>query len=144
VVLQAFGERERFSDEPRATLSQGTPEPFDVIGQAIALAAGDVLTGRDHVSIRLEEVGAAQGVIADLFGQRLPQAFGCEVGSIPDDHRQDTSGLGIENRPNPKDLLLRPYETPHFVGFDHHLGFFLAGTSGGGGGGSSFHKESSR
>ena len=130
MVFQAFGERERLSDESRTTLSQGAPEPFDVVGQAITLACWKMLTGRDHVPIRLEEVGAAQGVVADVFGQRLPQALGREVGSIPDDHRQDTSGLRIEYGPDPVDLLLRSHETPHFVGFDHYLDFFFGGNLG--------------
>ena len=83
-----------------------------------------MLTGRNHVSIRQEEVGAAQGVVADLFGQRHLQAFGCEVGSIHNDHRQHPPGFGIEYGPDPEDLLLGPHETPQFVGFDYDRDFF--------------------
>ena len=124
MVLQAFGERERFSDEAGTALSEGAPEPFDVIGQAVSLAGRDVLMGGDHRLIGQEEVGAAQGVVADLFGQRHPQAFGGEVRPVSDNHRQHSPGFGIQYRPDPEDLLLGTHETPQFVGFDYDRDFF--------------------
>ena len=76
------------------------------------LAARCVLPPRDHGPVRREEVRVHGRPVAVLVWEGQPQARGGELGSVPDDQRDDLAGVGVEGRPDPADFGLRPHKAP--------------------------------
>ncbi len=63
VVLQLFRERQRAADKTRNPLSKGAVEALDVVCSAAALAHSLMAFTREHLGVRLPEVGIEHGTL---------------------------------------------------------------------------------
>ena len=106
VICQLLGKRERFPDQSRDPLSQGTVESPDVIGDAPLFIDDPMLMIWNAPLICTPAIGIERGVLTVALGYGLPKHFGTLTTPVTDVEYNDLPTLDIES-----------YSYPLFVGF---------------------------
>jgi hypothetical protein len=110
VQMNISAKRERFADKVGTALPQGVVEALDVGRFSTLLADCSMAFRWDHRRVGHPKVGVANGSLAIISWQRLPELAASGFRPIANGKAHDASRLPFECNPDPYLVALMPYE----------------------------------
>lgn len=99
-------------------LPQGAVEALDEVCFAAALASSLIAFSREHLGVRLSEVGVEHSALPIDTQQRAPETFSARLASTADEYTDNLRGCGVQRQPDPLFALFRSYKRLALIALD--------------------------